>query len=143
MDRARQHVVNETAHALHKVLVFTSNAANPLQKWHQGRWFASWSKEAEGDYICTLFVNAQVLDHKLKPRKSKNFKWIPLPEEIREQNNTPGTDDITYLSHPQHWFTMAGRTQTMKAASEAHSPATSNSAATSTDAALLPSLDAR
>jgi hypothetical protein len=59
-DRAQQHVVNETSHALYKVIVFTNSAANPLQKWQQGRWFASWSKEAEGDHTCTLFVSIQV-----------------------------------------------------------------------------------
>ena len=39
--RAKQHVVNEVAQALHKVLIFTNKAPNPLQKWKHGRWFSS------------------------------------------------------------------------------------------------------
>lgn len=84
-SRVRQHVVNEVAHALYKVLVFTNPAANPLQRWKQGRWFADWTCELDGDHTCTLYVSVTAHESKIKPRKGHTFGWHKIPQEIRER----------------------------------------------------------
>jgi hypothetical protein len=66
-QRARNHVVNELAQVFHKILVFTNPAANPLQRWKQGRWLALWTEEAEGAHVCTLYMTTKIPDQE-KPR---------------------------------------------------------------------------
>jgi hypothetical protein len=73
--RVKTHIVNEVAQTLYKVLVFTNPANNPLQKWKQGRWFAIWEGEPEGDYTCTLYVSVYVQENKIKPQKGQNHGW--------------------------------------------------------------------
>lgn len=106
--RARQHVVDETSQALHKVLIFNNNLSNPFQNWDQGRWFGSWSEE-QGEYTCTLFANVTVLEPKVKPHKGQNFKWQQVPESIREQVARHTTDGISSIEKEHiHWIRMAG-----------------------------------
>lgn len=102
--RVRQHVVNEVAQALYKVLVFTNPAANPLQKWKQGKWFASWEGEAEGEHICTLYVSALAQEHKIKPRKGNICSWARVPEEVKERLQLHSSEDIEEIAETcEHW----------------------------------------
>ena len=93
-SRTRQHVVNEVAQALNKVLIFTSKVPNPLQKWKHGCWFACWEGDSEGDHICTLYVIVQVQETKLKPRKGQNFGWRRVPNKIWERIHLHSSDII-------------------------------------------------
>lgn len=88
--RARQHVMNEVVQALYKVFVFTNPSANSLQMWKQGKWFARWEMEGEGDHICTLYVQIPAQEHKLKPRKGYVHSWFPIPLEIQHRGNCGG-----------------------------------------------------
>lgn len=81
----KQHVVNEVAQALYKVLVFTHKTANPLQKWKSGHWFANWTGEGEGERTCTLYVCAPIQETKSKPRKGQQFGWRRIPEKMWEK----------------------------------------------------------
>lgn len=93
-SRARQHVVNEVAQALHKVLIFTNKVPNPFQKWKHGYWFAGWEGDSEGDHICTLYAIVQVQETKLKPRKGQNFGWRRVPTKIWERIHSHNVDMI-------------------------------------------------
>ena len=92
--RTRQHIVNEVAQALYKVLVFTNPTANPLQKWKYGKWFAEWTGELDGDYICTLYVSVPVQENKIKPRKGHSYGWHKVPQDIRECISLHTTETI-------------------------------------------------
>lgn len=105
--RVRQHVVNEVAQSLCKVLVFTNPSSNPLQKWKQGMWFANWEGELEGDHTCTLYVGVFVQENKIKPRKGQMFGWPKVPVEIRERIQAHSTDSIEAVTNDCiHWFGM-------------------------------------
>lgn len=96
--RVRQHIVSEVAQALYKVLVFTNPASNPLQKWKQGKWFAYWEGEREGEHTCTLFVSVPVQENKIKPRKGHAHGWHSMPGEINERiqlHNLEAIEEIT------------------------------------------------
>ena len=102
--RVRQHIVNEVAQTLYKVLVFPNPAANPLQKWKQGKWFASWEGEAEGEHVCTLYVSALAQDHKIKPRRGNTCSWVRLPEEIKVCIQLHSFEDIEETAETcEHW----------------------------------------
>ena len=92
--RTRQHVVNEVAQALHRVLIFTKQAPNPLQKWKHGCWFSSWEGDSEGEHTCTLYVSVHVQETKIKPRKGQNFGWRRVPTAIWERINLHNPDKI-------------------------------------------------
>lgn len=110
--RAREHVVNEISHALHKVLIFNNNLSNPFQKWSQGRWFASWMEDSDGEHTCTIFASIAVLETKVKPRKGQNFKWHQVPTGIRGQTIAHASDSIAAVdTEVQQWFQMVGGQQ--------------------------------
>ena len=92
--RARQHVVNEVAQALHKTFVFTNKSPNPLQKWKQGRWFANWEEAAEGEYTCFLYVSIKVHETKIKPRRGQSLGWRRVPSQLWERISSHTSDTI-------------------------------------------------
>ena len=79
---AKHHVVSEVAHALHKIFVFTTKVPNPLQKWRQGSWFATWDEETVDEFVCTLYVHILTQEAKLKPRKGHTVSWRRAPPEL-------------------------------------------------------------
>lgn len=105
--RVRQHVVNEVAQALYKVFVFTNPASNPLQKWRQGKWFADWTGELDGDYVCNLYVCVLVQENKIKPRKGHTYGWNKIPQDIRERIQMHTSEAIEAVQEEQaHWIKM-------------------------------------
>jgi hypothetical protein len=103
--RVRQHVVSEVAQALYKVLVFPKPSDNPLQKWKQGKWFASWEGELEGDHTCTLFVTVPVQESKIKPRRGHTYGWSRLPSELRDRIQSHSSEDIEAIIEDRtHWY---------------------------------------
>jgi hypothetical protein len=105
--RVKQHVVNEVAQALYKVFVFPNPSSNPLQKWKQGRWFANWEGDLEGDHVCTLYVGIFVQENKFKPRKGQMFGWQKVPVEIQERIQAHSTSSIEAITEDSiHWFSM-------------------------------------
>jgi hypothetical protein len=105
--RVRQHVVNEVAHALYKILVFTNPSHNPLQQWKQGRWFANWEKDLEGNHSCTLYVGVFAQENRIKPRKGQVFGWHRIPEEIQNRIQAHTADGIERITEDQtHWCRM-------------------------------------
>lgn len=104
--------MNEISHALHKVLIFNNNLSNPFQKWSQGRWFASWMEDSDGEHTCTIFASIAVLETKVKPRKGQNFKWHQVPTGIRGQTIAHASDSIAAVdTEVQQWFQMVGGQQ--------------------------------
>lgn len=98
-------LVNEAAQALYKILVFTNPASNPLQKWRQGKWFAEWTGELDGEYTCTFYVCVPVQEYKIKPRKGHSYGWHKLPQEIRERillHNTEAIEAVKEESTSWH-----------------------------------------
>jgi hypothetical protein len=105
--RVKQHVVNEVAQALYKVFVFPNPSSNPLQKWKQGRWFANWEGDLEGDHVCTLYGGIFVQENKFKPRKGQMFGWQKVPVEIQERIQAHSTSSIEAITEDSiHWFSM-------------------------------------
>lgn len=144
--RAREHVVNETSQALHKVLIFNNNLSNPFQKWSQGRWFANWREDADGEHTCTLIASITVPEAKVKPRKGQNFKWQPIPTEIQAQIAAHTLDNIAPIELIAPWIDMVGKHQhnlgTQQNATN-HRTATSNKEAPTSGAATQPDLHER
>lgn len=119
--RARQHVVDEVSQSLHKFLIFNNNLSSPFKSWSQGRWFAQWSLQQEGENICTLFVCVAVQENKIKPRKGRTFGWRRVPTITRELLTAHNTEDIHDTSAQGLWHQMTGDTP------ESHTaPQTSN-----------------
>jgi hypothetical protein len=114
--RTKQHVVSEVAQALHKVLIFTSKAPNPLQKWKHGCWFANWEGDSDGEHTCTLYVTVQVQETKIKPRKGQNFGWRKVPtkiwERITSHNSTKIEDSEAERTHWQQMIGVPRRSST-------------------------------
>lgn len=123
--RAKEHIVNETSHALHRVLIFNNNLSNPFQKWSQGCWFASWVEDAEGEHTCTLLTSVAVSESKVKPGKGQNFQWQPVPAAIREQIAGKSSEMITLVDE-QQWSNMLGKRHPNSAVKHPHRSATSN-----------------
>ena len=84
-QRAQQHVVNEVAQALQKVLIFNSHLTSPFQKWAQGQWFANSSINLEGEHLCTLYVCVAVPESKIKIRKGRTLGWTRIPAHITDR----------------------------------------------------------
>lgn len=80
-NRARQHVVNEVAQALHRILIFNNTTTSPFQKWTQGSWYAQWS-HMEGEHTCTLYVHIIVPEYKIKIRKGRELYWRNIPSSL-------------------------------------------------------------
>jgi hypothetical protein len=133
--RAKEHIVNETSHALHRVLIFNNNLSNPFQTWNQGSWFASWVEDVEGEHTCTLLVSVAVLESKVKPKKGQNFQWQTVPATIREQIARNSSAMITLVDE-QQWSIMIGKQQPNSAVKHPHRSATSNLEKTTSSAAL-------
>jgi hypothetical protein len=125
-SRARLHVVNEISQALHKILIFNNNMSNPFQTWQQGKWFASWGEEADGDNTCTIFVCVTVTDQKVKPRKGQNSRWQHVLEEIRTRLTNHTEDKIAPIHDHQQWLHMAGKQYNNKETEWHNNPASSN-----------------
>ena len=108
--RARQHVVDEVAQMLHKILIFNNNMFNPFQRWNQGQWYAQWGQEVEGDAICTLYVSIDVPEQKVKPRKGNNLSWRKEPRAVSLIRTSQLTEDIQPVDPDNTlWQQMAGR----------------------------------
>lgn len=108
--RARQHIVNETTHALHKVLIFNNQNTTPFHKWEQGSWFSQWTLTTDGEHLCTCFVSVAVPESKIKVRKGRDFGWRKIPSLITNVLTAPQTyliQDAAALG--QHWQGMAGK----------------------------------
>lgn len=97
-SRVKQHVVNEVAQTLHKLLVFTTKITNPLQKWGHGKWVAIWDEDHNGTQTCTLYVSVPVQEAKIKPRKHLNLGWKRVPEEIWCRFNSHNSEDIVDIT---------------------------------------------
>lgn len=112
-SRAQQHVVNEVAQALHKILMFNNNNNSPFQKWAQGKWFANWTSALEGEHTCTLYVCVAVPESKVKIRKGRDIGWRRIPERIRAILAAPDTEHIQEAAEQTtHWQEMAGPNET-------------------------------
>ena len=109
-QRARQHVVNEVAKGLLKVLIFNNQHNTPFQKWSQGRWQAGWSLSPDGEHMCTLYVTIATPESKIRIRKGKALKWSPIPERIKEILNSEHKESIqTVGEHSSTWLEMTGQ----------------------------------
>ena len=109
LPRVRQHIVNETAHALHKVLIFNNQHNTPFQKWDQGNWFSHWSTTTDGDHLCTCYVNIAVPENKVKIRKGRDFGWKKVPPAIHNLLTAPHTELIQDVAeYGTQWQDMAG-----------------------------------
>ena len=109
IQRARQHIVNETAQALHKVLIFNNQHNTPFQKWDQGLWFSQWETTQEDDHVCTLFVSIAAPETKIRIRKGRNIGWRTIPSSIQPLLISTKTDliqDVAELG--EQWQEMAG-----------------------------------
>ena len=108
VPRARQHIVNEIAHALHKVLVFNNQHTTPFQAWSQGHWFSHWTRAADGDHTCTLFVSIAVPEHKIKIRKGRDLSWRAIPSAAKEALLRVETEDVQEAQEAGlYWKAMA------------------------------------
>ena len=115
--RARQHVVNEVAQSLHKVLIFNNTSTSPFQRWSQGHWHAQW-KNTEGESICTLYVNLVVPEHKIKIRKGRELVWRKIPDNAPQPTTSPPEEIQDGQELESLWRTMV----------EAQDPATTATA---------------
>jgi hypothetical protein len=108
--RARQHIVDELAHALHKILIFSNQNNTPIYKWEQSTWFAQWTLSAEGDNICTLYANIVVPESKIKIRKGRMLGWRKIPTAIQEVLTNPYTNQVQDVADmSSHWQDMLGQ----------------------------------
>lgn len=108
-QRAKQHVVNEVAQALQKILVFNNNHSSPFQKWAQSRWSANWTVNTTGEHTCTLYVCIAVPEAKVKIRKGKELGWKKVPGGIRELLTTITTEQIQEITTQNtQWQAMVG-----------------------------------
>ena len=115
--RARQHIVNEVAQGLHKVLIFNNQHNTPFQKWSQGKWQASWSNTAEGEHQCTLYAIIATPENKVRIRKGKYFQWRPIPESITEFLTCESSDAIQPVGERSSlWQEMTGSKETLSQA---------------------------
>lgn len=107
--RVRQHVVNEIAQGLLKVLIFNNQHNTPFQKWSQGRWQSCWTPTAEGEQLCTLIVTIAAPERKIRIRKGKNLKWKPIPPNITEVLTCENTEKIHAVGeYTATWHEMTG-----------------------------------
>jgi hypothetical protein len=84
--RARQHIANEVAHALHKVLMFHNQYTTPFQKWSQGRWQLQWTESSEKKTYLHI-----IRQHSGSRKQSQNQirERLRMAENSRENPRTP------------------------------------------------------
>lgn len=104
--RARQHVVNEVAQSLHKVLIFNNSSTSPFQKWAQGSWHAQWNN-LEGIQVCTLYVSITVPEHKIKIRKVRELEWRKLMATTTPTCSPPTEEIQADEDMERYWRNMA------------------------------------
>ena len=107
--RARQHIVNEVAQALHKILIFNNQHNTPLHKWEHSRWYSNWTSSSDGEQMCTLYANIAVPENKIKIRKGRTLGWSKIPGTIQEAlagTYTELIQDVATLG--PHWQDMTG-----------------------------------
>ena len=127
LSRARQHIVKETAQALHKVLIFNNQYTTPFQTWDQGRWFSQWEKTADGDHICTLYVSIAAPESKIKIRKGRNIGWKTIPEIIKTTLNSPQSGAIQDVAElKSQWQIMSGKRDLLYTDQQAPTPTERN-----------------
>ena len=120
-NRAQQHVVNEIAQALHKVLMFNNTRTSPFQKWSQGKWFASWTSNRDWEHTCTLYVCIAVPEAKVKVRKGRDLGWRRIPGFIKELISAPQPASIqATTTHGTQWQEMAGTQEVRSYAPDQH-----------------------
>ena len=113
LQRARQHIVNETAQALHKVLIFSNQHNTPFQKWEQGLWFAQWDSTGDGENICTLYVSIAAPEAKIRIRKGRNIGWRNITGSIKEALLQAQAETIQEVADlRKHWQRMTGTKDT-------------------------------
>jgi hypothetical protein len=111
LKRVKQHIVNETAQALHKVLIFNNQHNTPFQQWDQGLWFSQWDTTGEGEHICTLYASIAAPESKIKIRKGRSIGWRNVPEDVKAiLTNTSQAEMIQEVADLQNqWQNMTGR----------------------------------
>lgn len=108
-QRARQHIVNETAQTLQKVLIFSNQHNTPFQRWDQGLWFAQWESTEEGEHTCTLYVSIAAPETKVKIRKGRSIGWRQIPENIKAALISSQADTIRDVADLKiQWQSMTG-----------------------------------
>ena len=113
LQRARQHIVNETTQALHKVLIFSNQHNTPFQKWEQGLWFAQWDSTGDGENICTLYVSIAAPEAKIRIRKGRNIGWRNITGSIKEALLQAQAETIQEVADlRKHWQRMKGTKDT-------------------------------
>lgn len=133
-QRARQHIVNEIAQGLLKVLIFNNPHNTPFQKWSQGRWHAHWTPTADGEQLCTIFVTIAPPENKIKIRKGKQLKWKPSPPSIMELLTCETSETIQVVGeHISAWSEMTGLHQE----GSSHPPQNHTTAAKKSFSAML------
>ena len=55
-----------------------------------------------GEQLCTLYVNVEVLETKLKFRKGKKLGWLEIPAEVQTIFNTPHGEEIQVAGEYGH-----------------------------------------
>jgi hypothetical protein len=125
--RVKQHIVNETAQALHKVLMFNNQHNTPFQTWDQGLWFSQWEKLPDGEHVCTLYVSIAAPESKIKIRKGRKIGWRAIPESIKTALTSTQTDTIQEVAElkPQ-WQIMTGKRDFLHTRQQAPTPTESN-----------------
>ena len=115
-QRARQHVVNEVAQSLHKVLVFSNSSTSPFQRWTQGRWFSQWAQTADGEFTCTMYVSIVVPENKIKVRKGKDIGWTKIPQATQAILATTAAEEIQEVEDTEAcWQETAGHEEESQA----------------------------
>ena len=108
-QRARQHIVNETAQALQKVLIFNNQHNTPFQRWDQGLWFAQWDTTSEGEHVCTLYASIAAPEPKIKIRKGRSIGWRNIPEPIQATLSISQAETIREVTDLRNeWQLMTG-----------------------------------
>ena len=111
LKRVKQHIVNETAQALHKVLIFNNQHNTPFQQWDQAFWFSQWDTVGDGEHICTLYASIAAPEAKIKIRKGRSIGWKSVPESIKAfLTTTSQAETILDVADLQdQWQTMTGK----------------------------------
>jgi hypothetical protein len=100
--RAGQHIVNEVAQALHKILIFNNQQTSPFQTWQQGNWFSQWELSSIGEHICTLYVSVEVQESQLKIRRGKKLGWKEIPTAIQPVLQLTNKEEIQATGEQVH-----------------------------------------